>query len=115
MDPINDTPRTIHTVEREAYATYRDHRYRSYPVFGWDEQGHALISLKGRLVRANETSYTLSDVHRDTVPENVGGAVSEAIKALCEEERTYLRHAVSEVVDSAVTSKHYAHKKTQQG
>lgn len=115
MDPINDTPRTIHTVERAAYAMYRDNRYRSYPVFGWDEQGYALISLKGRLVRANETSDILSDVYRDTVPENVGGAVSAAIKAVCEEERAYLRYAVSEVVDSAVTSKHYAHRRTQQG
>lgn len=105
MEPLNNTPRTIHTVESKAYAQYRNERYSPRPVFGWDEQGYALISLKGRLVRATETSDTLSEIYRDTVSENVGSAVSAAIKAICEDERAYLRHVAYEIAESTTRAK----------
>lgn len=101
MDPINETLRVIHTVEREAYAQYDEYGWK-HPVFGWDDQGHALISLKGRLVRASETTSTLNGVYRDTLPEKVSEAVSESIKAISADERLSLRFAVSEVVESAI-------------
>ncbi len=102
MDPINETIRVIHTVERDAYAQYKDGYGRKHPVFGWDDQGYALISLKGRLVRANETTDTLNGVYRDTLPEKVGEAVSESIKSIHDDERSSLRYAVSEVVEAAI-------------